>query len=59
MAIKRGIEQGVAALRGAIGDMSTPVAGRDQISQVASLSAHDEEMGTLIADVMEKVGKTA
>ncbi len=57
MAIKRGIEQGVTALRGAIGDMSTPVAGREQISQVASLSAHDEEMGTLIADVMEKVGK--
>ncbi len=57
MAIKRGIEQGVAALRDAIGDMSTAVAGREQISQVASLSAHDDEMGTLIADVMEKVGK--
>ena len=57
MAIKRGVEQGVSALRGAIEEMSTPVAGREQISQVASLSAHDEEMGTLIADVMEKVGK--
>ena len=57
MAIKRGVEQGVSALREAIEDMSTTVAGREQISQVASLSAHDEEMGTLIADVMEKVGK--
>ena len=57
MAIKRGIEQGVAAVRAAIEDMSTTVAGREQISQVASLSAHDDEMGTLIADVMEKVGK--
>ncbi len=57
MAIKRGVDQGVAALRDAIGGMSTTVSGREQISQVASLSAHDEEMGALIADVMEKVGK--
>jgi chaperonin GroEL len=57
MALKRGIEKGVATLRGTIDEMSTPVEGRIQISQVAALSAHDEEMGTLIADVMEKVGK--
>jgi chaperonin GroEL len=57
MAIKRGIEKGVAALRDAISEMATPVEGRHQISQIASLSAHDEEMGNLIADVMEKVGK--
>ena len=57
MALKRGIERGVVAMRDAIEDMSTPVEGRTQIAQVASLSAHDEEMGELIADVMEKVGK--
>ena len=57
MAIKRGIEKGVAAVRGSIEGMSTTVEGRDQISQVASLSAHDDEMGSLIAEVMEKVGK--
>ena len=57
MALKRGIEKGVGALRSAIEKMSTPVEGRTQIGQVASLSAHDEEMGNLIADVMEKVGK--
>jgi len=57
MALKRGIEKGVVALRGAIEKMSNPVEGRVQIGQVASLSAHDEEMGKLIADVMEKVGK--
>ena len=57
MALKRGIEKGVAALRGAVEAMATPVEGRTQIAQVASLSAHDEEMGDLIADVMEKVGK--
>ena len=57
MALKRGIERGVVAMRDAIEEMSTPVEGRTQIAQVASLSAHDEEMGELIADVMEKVGK--
>ncbi|MDA1347814.1 MAG: chaperonin GroEL [Chloroflexi bacterium] len=57
MAIKRGIDKGVAALRDHIEKMSTPVEGKAQIAQVASLSAHDEEMGNLIAEVMEKVGK--
>ena len=57
MALKRGIEKGVAALREAIEKMSTPVEGKTQVAQVASLSAHDEEMGDLIAEVMEKVGK--
>ena len=57
MALKRGVEKGVVALREAVEKMSTPVEGKTQIAQVASLSAHDEEMGSLIADVMEKVGK--
>jgi len=57
MSLKRGIEKGVIALRASVEAMSTPVEGRTQISQVAALSAHDEEMGQLIAEVMEKVGK--
>lgn len=57
MALKRGIEKGVVALRSAVSDMATTVEGKTQIAQVASLSAHDDEMGSLIADVMEKVGK--
>ena len=57
MALKRGIDKGVVALRNSIKEMSTPVSGKIQIAQVASLSAHDDEMGGLIADVMEKVGK--
>ena len=57
MALKRGIEKGVAALRNAVEEMATPVEGKTQVAQVASLSAHDEEMGNLIAEVMEKVGK--
>jgi len=57
MALKRGMEKAADALREEISRMSTPVEGKIQISQVASLSAHDEEMGGLIAEVMEKVGK--
>jgi len=57
MALKRGIEKGVTALRDAVEKMSTSVVGREQVAQVASLAAHDEEMGDLIAEVMEKVGK--
>ena len=57
MALKRGIDKGVDALRNAVEEMSEPVEGKTQIAQVASLSAHDEVMGGLIAEVMEKVGK--
>ena len=38
-------------------DMARPVTGKEQIAQVATLSAHDSEMGEMIAEVMEKVGK--
>lgn len=57
MALKRGLDKAVVAVRDAIQEMAIPVKGSAQITQVASLSAHDEEMGGLIADVIEKVGK--
>ena len=57
MAIKRGIETAVKTVRQSISDQSKPVGDKEQIAQVASLSAHDSEMGNLIAEVMEKVGK--
>ena len=57
MALKRGIELAVAKIREEIKRVSIPVSGKDQIAQVASLSAHENEIGNLIADVMEKVGK--
>ncbi|MCH7593209.1 MAG: chaperonin GroEL [Chloroflexi bacterium] len=57
MAIKRGLELAVASVRKSIEKLSTPVEGRDHIAQVAILSAHDDEMGNLIADVIDKVGK--
>ena len=57
MALKRGIEKAVAALVAELKKLATPIKGKEQIAQVAALSAHDEEIGQLIADVMEKVGK--
>jgi chaperonin GroEL len=57
MALKRGLEKGVEAVVDALRDMARPVAGKEQIAQVASISAVDQEVGDLIADVMEKVGK--
>jgi chaperonin GroEL len=57
MNLKRGIEAGVEAVVAALRDLSKPVAGKEQISQVATISGHDQEIGDIIADVMEKVGK--
>jgi len=57
MALKRGIEKAVAALVAELKKLATPIKGKEQIAQVAALSAHDNEIGQLIADVMEKVGK--
>ena len=57
MALKRGLELAVESVRKSISRLSTSVEGRDQIAQVAILSAHDEKMGNLVADVIDKVGK--
>jgi chaperonin GroEL len=57
MALKRGLELAVESVRKSISKLSTSVEGRDQIAQVAILSAHDEKMGNLVADVIDKVGK--
>jgi len=57
MNLKRGIEAGVEAVVKALRDLARPVAGKEQISQVATISGHDQEIGDIIADVMEKVGK--
>ncbi|MDH4367961.1 MAG: chaperonin GroEL, partial [Dehalococcoidia bacterium] len=57
MALKRGVEKGVEAIVNELKKMSIPVAGREQVAQVAAISAIDQAIGNLIADVMEKVGK--
>ena len=57
MLIKHGIEAGVEAVVKQLKDMAIEVSKHDQIAQVATISAQDPEIGTLIADVMDKVGK--
>jgi chaperonin GroEL len=57
MGIRRGIEEGVKRVIASIRDQAKPVLGKEQIAQVASISASDPEIGQMIAEVMEKVGK--
>jgi chaperonin GroEL len=58
MAIKRGIDKAVAAVTEEIKKLSKPVSGRLEISQVGTVSANnDRQIGDLIAEAMEKVGK--
>jgi chaperonin GroEL len=57
LAIRRGLEKGTAGIVQALKKISKPVAGKDEISQVATISAESKEIGDLIADVMQDVGK--
>jgi chaperonin GroEL len=57
MAVKRGIDKAVIAITAELERMSKPVTG-SMIAQVGTISAnHDEEIGRIIAEAMEKVGK--
>jgi len=58
MELKRGIEKAVEAIVEQLKTLSVPSAGKKEIAQVGSISANnDKEIGNLIADAMEKVGK--
>jgi chaperonin GroEL len=57
LALKRGIEKAVDQVVGSIETQSTEISGKDQIARVATISAADEEIGDVIADAIEKVGK--
>ncbi|EFO80867.1 chaperonin GroEL [Oscillochloris trichoides DG-6] len=57
MLLKRGLDRGAEALVAAIKASATPVRDRADIAHVATNSAADSEIGDLIAEVMEKVGK--
>ena len=57
MILRRGLEKGIDALITEIKTMARPVVTREEIAQVASISAADQEIGNLIAEVMERVGK--
>jgi chaperonin GroEL len=57
MLLKRGIERGVAVLAVAIREQAIEISTKEEIAAVAAISAQDQEIGNLIADVMDKVGK--
>ncbi len=58
MSLKRGVDKATLAIVDSLASLSTPHETREQISQVAAISANNEaEIGELIADAMEKVGK--
>jgi len=58
MALKRGIDKAVAAIVAELKSISVPTAGKKEIAQVGTISANnDQEIGNLIAEAMEKVGK--
>ena len=58
MDLKRGVDEAVKAVVKAIREQSRPIAGKEDMAHIAAISANnDEEIGNLIADAMEKVGK--
>ncbi len=57
MLLKRGLDLGVAAILARIREMAQPVSTQEEISSVGTNSAADPEIGRLLAEVMEKVGK--
>jgi len=57
MALKRGIEKATKAIIDELKRVSIEVKGKEQIAQVGTITAKDSEIGNLIAEVMEKVGK--
>jgi chaperonin GroEL len=57
LALKRGIERAVDEIVKNIESQSVEISGKDQIARVATISAGDEEIGDVIADAIDKVGK--
>ncbi len=57
MAIKRGMDAGVAAITEELAKMAREVSGKEEIANVAAISSQDREIGELIADAFDKVGK--
>ncbi|MFQ5400960.1 MAG: chaperonin GroEL [Anaerolineae bacterium] len=57
MLLKRGIEAGTSALSSKIREVAISIDSKEEIASVAAISAQDQEIGNLIADVMDKVGK--
>ncbi|MCW3064250.1 MAG: groL, partial [Solirubrobacterales bacterium] len=57
LALKKGIEIAVDSVVAHISDLAVEISGKDQIARVATISAGDEDIGAVIADAIDKVGK--
>src|SRR5215207_7940074 len=57
LGLKRGVEKSVDQVVERIKEVSTEISGKDQIARVAAISAADDEIGDVIADAIDKVGK--
>jgi chaperonin GroEL len=57
MALKRGVEKGVVAVVAAIKDQAKDIESRDEIAQIAAISAGDAQIGEVLAEALDKVGK--
>ncbi len=57
MAIKSGLQKGVAAITEALKKLSKTISGKAEIEQVATISAQDPEIGGMLADIMHELGK--
>jgi len=57
LALKRGIEKGVSLITENLKKMAKQISAKEEMAQVATISAESEEIGNLIAEVMEEVGK--
>ena len=55
--LRKGMKKATDAAVEAIKKMSKPINGKEQIARVAAISASDDEVGTMVADAMEKVSK--
>jgi len=57
LAVKRGVDKGVKAVVESLRSMSKPISKKEEMAQVATISAEDANLGNLIAGIMEEVGK--
>ncbi|MBI1975480.1 MAG: chaperonin GroEL [Candidatus Vogelbacteria bacterium] len=57
MGLRLGIERAAAEVISALGEMATPIKGKQEIAQVAAISAESDELGKIISDAIDKVGK--
>lgn len=57
LALRRGIEKGVEKVVEVLKEMAKPITTKEEMAQVATISAEDKELGNLIAESMEEIGK--